>query len=584
MNAYHEPARRQTQHGGNLLSRSMSTVTGTPYIDGPTAVADAIINRNYTLAISLINDQFPTLKLDTVHHDGDNIFHLMANYGQRDLTGVYSELVKLVFSRMSSAQALKLLNSRNRTTGKSSSVVGDTPLHLAARNRYGQLGMVYIDYGADPSLMAADGTSVTLKSDTGAMVRGSDVGTYVRRTRGAPQAASTASAPHNIDLNALADAIRGSAPRAHNDVDTISLIDTDAPGSSAKPRSSVFPLTSAPLTGQRPIDVSTPLGAPAVPSGDAQHGGAASSSSHRRHGAAAPHSHGRGTVAAKTDTEDHVRRIVADPRKQGYLASVHNKYFKQHGGDDDSQNDDDDDGVESAHGVRELHNTLSSVEGPSDMDTDSDIGDSETSFDYTDEDHAYPLRRNYSQQDTDKHLQAFNDISKILNKEYQPISRDDSDDEKKRKYENNLPIASVKAALWKKAKLLISEDVQKSGVKPPRSELNTAQTDKLLSLITKKYINSIKDEIAMVEEDMRKKGFVPRGSDSSVDLASDRSSDDGGKRSQGRQRSNKTKSRASEKSAGSDLSSTGDNDRVPSKQRKSNRRNTADVETSASDM
>jgi fructose-specific phosphotransferase system component IIB len=99
------------------------------------------------------------------------------------------------------------------------------------------------------------------------------------------------------------------------------------------------------------------------------------------------------------------------------------------------------------------------------------------------------MRRNYREDDTKIHEDTLEEVKKVM-------KLGDSEEDQKL-------IKAIKATLWKKAKEAINNEVSKMDSRP--DNVNRMKSERMLSLATKKYINSIKDEIDATLEDMARK-------------------------------------------------------------------------------
>lgn len=193
--------------------------------------------------------------------------------------------------------------------------------------------------------------------------------------------------------------------------------------------------------------------------------------------------------------EDGVDEPAQEPLSGGgadteqYLERIHDQ-FRSHmpmrgGGEDrDMEEDDDDDeelsggGDEFIHGSRQHYNTLSELE-------ENQLADSHDDED----DHRESMMRNYREDDTKIHEETLEEIKKVM-------KLGDSEEDAKL-------LKAIKATLWKKAKEAVKAEVEKMETRP--ENINRMKSERMLSLATKKYINSIKDEIDATAEDMELK-------------------------------------------------------------------------------
>jgi hypothetical protein len=496
-----------------MLTTALGALTGTEYIDGPTAIATAIASGDSHAALSYIKSTFRNTPLSGVRQGSRNILHLLARSGQRSLASSFSELVKLILSRLTQSEITRLLDERDdyRVSGHPD---GDQPLHSAVRNGNIDLAYRYLDAGANPRATGAGGLRV----------HGDGINTYGSQPATAPSASGS-----GMDPERLAQAIIRATgmPKDGLEIDTFTLDDThmvERNGSSMFIRPGSKPLTTAPRA-PAPLfseqDATLDVYEPA----SSQLGGAKRSAQHSSTARVASHKASAPTQPS-IDTED------------VFLQQMHDQYYGGQTGGASSAKNHRRSASKRVTGSRKQHFQLDSAHDSSsgsDMEHAFASSGDDYSSDYDEEETGYGIShkramRNYLDEDQAKHDQVIADISKHIGSPYVRIQRDDDPEVKRKKFLDNLPVAAIKATLWKKTKELVKKELDKlreEGKEFPKN-VNSYKTDRFVELAQKalkdkKYFNSIKDDIAVVEADMRTQ--ADSFTQSSVDLPSESSAD-----------------------------------------------------------
>jgi hypothetical protein len=493
-----------------MLTTALGALTGTEYIDGPTAIATAIVSGDSQAALSYIKSTFRKTSLAGVRQGSKNILHLLARSGQRSLASSFSELVKLILSRLSQSELTRLLDERDdfRVSGHPD---GDQPLHSAVRNGNIDLAYRYLDAGANPRATGAGGLRV----------HGDGINTY-----GSQPAVSSSGS--GMDAERLAQAIIRATgmPKDGLEIDTFTLDDThmvERNGSTMFIRPGSKPLAAAPRAPAPLLseqDATLDIYEPA----SSQFGGAGKRSA--QHSSTARVTSHKASVPSKPsiDTED------------VFLQQMHDQYYGAQNGGASSTKNHHRSASKRVTGSRKQHLHLDSAhDSSSGSDVEHAFASSEDDYSSDDEETGYGIShkramRNYLDEDQAKHDQVIADISKHIGSPYVRIQRDDDPEVKRKKFLDNLPVAAIKATLWKKTKELVKKELDKlreEGKEFPKN-VNSYKTDRFVELAQKalkdkKYFNSIKDDIAAVEADMRTQ--ADSFTQSSVDLPSESSAD-----------------------------------------------------------
>jgi hypothetical protein len=450
------------QRGAGLTSSFATLISGRQLVDCQEAICDAIRTRQYAVAIATIKSLCKDTKLDEMRHEGRNIFHMLAEWGREDQdSSSQGDKIDGLFGEL--VDLVK--NSINSTTVlikllDSRNSQGDTPLVAAVRAQNDNLGLKFLRWGADDRIAGKDGLRVHKSASSS--------------SQSAPSIQSLASA-QGVDLKRVAELMKKQErPQgfAIDSVDTFS-------GPSVSNASSSFAKDIAGGTGlvkSHPLSQKTRL--------------SAASQRTRQH---------RSHVGGSGDNED--ESATAD-----YLERMHDEYKMEGGGPKSAKS------LGAAiTGKRTGHTTLSEADESAMESTDDEtIG----SDDDSDDEHMMrnPNRprkpREFSEEDNEIHSKTVEEIKRIM--------------KLGESAEDMALLKAIKATLWKKAKSAINEEVAAMSSPPLKSKINTMKAERMFSLATKKYINSIMSDVELTAADMAKRDEERANSPINLDSDSDK--------------------------------------------------------------
>lgn len=164
-------------------------------------------------------------------------------------------------------------------------------------------------------------------------------------------------------------------------------------------------------------------------------------------------------------------------------------------------------------GKRSGHTTLSEAdESAMESTDDEDLSGGDSSDDDGEHMMRNPNRprkpREFSEEDNEIHSKTIEEIKRVMK-----LGESEED---------MALLKAIKATLWKKAKAAINEEVAAVSTPPSKEKVNTMKAERMLSLATKKYINSIMTDIELTAADMAKREAERANSPINLDSDSDK--------------------------------------------------------------